>query len=117
MDFISFLASTAAAAIDNATPTELALASLVGAVGLYTLVSSIYVTLALTLAGGIGYAFWVLPSTTFFYSLILTIVVIMVYIMYAAWVFSQWEEAFSGHRLQRGAEACPSNQQLPDIKR
>jgi len=59
------------------------------------------------------YAFWFAPAVM----AISTLAVCVLYTGYAAWVFSVWNEAFAGQRLNRGAEACPSNRELPDVKR
>jgi len=37
--------------------------------------------------------------------------------LYVKWVHSKWEEAFSGQRVNRTNPLCPSNKQLPQVKR
>ena len=43
------------------------------------------------------------------------VVFVFAYLLYARWVFAEWERSFSGHRLTRCNEANPSNKQMPDI--
>lgn len=46
-----------------------------------------------------------------------TCVSILIYGMYAVWVFRQWETSFSGHRVGRRSKFSQSNCELPDLKR
>ena len=40
----------------------------------------------------------------------------IIYIIFACYVFTIWEEKFSGKRLSRYSEQSPSNKQPPDVK-
>ena len=100
-------------ALNEATTEQLAIASFVGLVGIYVLLSKFFFPVFIaTITTGYAYSFYVAPTATAF-SLV---VILSVYGRYAYWVFGEWEKAFAGHRLNRRNEACPSNQQLPDIK-
>ena len=46
-----------------------------------------------------------------------TCVSVLIYGMYAVWVFRQWETSFSGQRVHRGSKFSPSNCELPDLNR
>ena len=103
----------AVTALNEATTEQLAIASFVGLIGLYVLLSKLFFPVFIaTVAIGYAYAFYVAPTAAAF-SLM---AVLIVYGSYARWVFGEWETAFAGHRLTRRNEACPSNSQLPDIK-
>ena len=65
----------------------------------------------------VAHAFWTMSTTVVLRILPITRVIVPAYVMYAAWVFRKWEGAFPGQRFTRMAKACPSNSQLPDIKR
>jgi hypothetical protein len=54
--------------------------------------------------------FWVLEAK---YLLVLPV---LLYALYAVYVFQVWSKAFAGHRLSRDKEGSPSNKQPPDIK-
>lgn len=86
-----------------------------GLIGLYIILSSfitpIIVVVVATLVG-ITYIFWVIPIV----AAVSALLVAGMYLLYVKWVFHEWEKAFTGHRMTRRGESCPSNQQLPDVK-
>ena len=58
----------------------------------------------------IANALWVMPTGTI-------LLAALPYLLYARWVFREWEKAFAGQRLTRRASDCKSNKQLPNIDR
>jgi len=57
-----------------------------------------------------------MPSVTTIVAGTVTAIAV-VFATYAYWVFTVWEENFSGHRLTRTSQNCPSNKQPPTIQR
>ena len=116
MDFLTPYAVAATKAFNEATTEQLAMVSVAGLIGLYIILSSfitpIIVVVVATLVG-ITYVFWVIPIV----AAVSALSVAGMYLLYVKWVFHEWEKAFTGHRMTRRGESCPSNQQLPDIKR
>eukprot|EP00534_Pseudo-nitzschia_fraudulenta_P014970 CAMPEP_0201235168 /NCGR_PEP_ID=MMETSP0852-20130820/6840_1 /ASSEMBLY_ACC=CAM_ASM_000632 /TAXON_ID=183588 /ORGANISM="Pseudo-nitzschia fraudulenta, Strain WWA7" /LENGTH=167 /DNA_ID=CAMNT_0047528703 /DNA_START=54 /DNA_END=553 /DNA_ORIENTATION=- len=56
-------------------------------------------------------------SHPFFLGSFMTSLAVIGTVCYVLWVHRQWEKAFSGHRVGRTNEMCPSNKQLPPIDR
>lgn len=107
---INGIANAAIAAYDTASTTQLALTIVACLVSVCLLLGvDIFVLAAIAF---IGYAYYVATAAAAIASLIF----VFVYIAYTYWVFTEWEKAFAGHRLTRRNEACPSNQQMPDVK-
>ena len=118
MDFFTPYAVAATKAFNEATTEELAMVSVAGLAGLYTIIIlSSFITLTIVVAALVvtvtTYVFWIIPIV----AAMSTLAVAGMYLLYVKWVFREWEKAFAGHRLTRRGESCPSNQQLPDIKR
>lgn len=116
MDSLASAVAAVTAYLDEATTEQLAMSAAAGLVGLYLFPSLLPLLLFAGGVAGLVYAFAVAPVATGFATLGALIVSILVYAAYAAWVFGEWERHFAGVRLTRRATACPSNQQLPDIR-
>ena len=116
MDFLTPYAAAATKAFNEATTEQLAMAAVAGLIGLYTIIIlSSFITPIIVVAALVGttYVFWFIPIV----ATVSALLVAGMYLLYVKWVFHEWEKAFTGHRLTRRGESCPSNQQLPDIKR
>jgi len=89
--------------------------SVAGLIGMYIIVDFFPVpVIASTFLAGMAYAFSLAPTAVTYSSISAGV---MSYMYYVCWVFVQWHKEFAGHRLTRNAKGCPSNQEMPGVKR
>ena len=59
-----------------------------------------------------------LEVSEYFFQIVIALVVLVTtgFTFYVLYVYRQWEKHFSGHRVQRENDLCPSNKVQPDVK-
>ena len=113
-DILAPYAELVMAAYHDSDTKHLALVALTSAIGLNFILSlNIFSFILIALAGGMLWAMYFLPTLGAYGMLAL----LLMYVSYAWWVFREWESSFAGHRLTRRNEDCPSNKEMPDIKK